>query len=385
MKNTLLKFLFATSLIVLPGKSLLNAQYSIIAYDPPISFTHLDLWHFNIMGTLDTTMVQYYVAVRIFDGQGTLLVKSQSADFQLVTSNLYVAPTNLGPLSPLTISYTVDGFYANIVNSGGQFPAGAYQIDYILYGRPTDGEFSELATYSLTANVESLFPPLLISVENEDTICEQYPVFTWTPAVQASPGADLTYYFKMVEVTTFQSSYQAITSNPFYYSLMEIPITMLNYPTSAATLIFGQQYAWQIDAMINNQVAASSEIWTFVYGCPGDTIIDSIPKLPYVKLRNEEYGGVAKLSNKFLYINYSARYFPGENAHLKYKVYNLITNQVMPTNNTVLDVFEGENNYIISTCGDGLNLDDGSYLFEVTDQKGGRWYMQFTKQNIQCN
>lgn len=385
MKNKILKLFVAAILIVLSGRSLLNAQYSLIAYEPPITFTHLDLWHFNIMGTPDTNMVEFYVAVRIFDGQSSLLVKSQSTNFDMLTSNLYVAPTNLGPLQPLTISYTIDGFYSNIVNSGGAFPAGAYQIDYTLYGKPTDGEFSELAYYSLNVNVENLFPPMLISVENEDTICEQYPVFTWTPAYQPSYGTNLTYYFKMSEVHAFQSTYQAITSNPYYYSQMDIPITMLNYPTYAATLVYEQQYAWQVDAMINGQVAASSEVWSFVYGCPSDTIIDSIPNLPYVKLRLERDGGVAKLANKFLYINYSERYFPGDNAHLKYQIYNTTTNEVMPDNNIVLAVIEGENNYIISTCGDGLNLPDGTYQFVVTDMKGKKWYLDFIKENVECN
>jgi len=303
----------------------------------------------------------------------------------MLTSSLYVAPTNLGPLSPLTISYTVDAFYANLVNTGGIFPAGAYHIDYALYGRPLDGEFSELAENSIDATVESLFPPMLISVENNDTICEQYPIFTWTPAYQASNPGDLTYYFKMVEVYGFQSSYQAITSNPYYYSQQDIPITLLNYPVSAATLVYNQQYAWQVDAIINNQVAASSEIWTFVYGCPSDTIIDSIPQMPYVKLRLERDGGEYKLVNKFLYINYTERYFPGENAQLKYQIYDRNTNEFVPTNNTVLAVVEGENNYIISTCGDGLNLPDGVYQFIVTDKKGIKWYVDFVKQDVDCN
>lgn len=385
MRKVLIKLIVLLTTLSGIGLGSIKAQYSIFPYQPPISFTHLDLWQMNIMGPSDTNYVEFYVTLRVFDGQNTLLVKSQSSNFQLLTSSLYVAPNNLGPLSPLIISYTVDGFYANLVNTGGTFPAGTYHIDYALYGRPLDGEFSELAENSLEVNVESLFPPMLISVEDNDTICEQYPIFTWTPAYQASNPADLTYYFKMSEVYAFQSTYQAIASNPYYYSQMDIPITMLNYPTSAATLVQGQQYAWQVDAIINNQVAASSEIWSFVYGCPSDTIVDSIPTLPYVKLRLERDGGEYKMSNKFLYINYVERYFPGENAHLQYRIYNRITNEYMPLNNVVLNLVEGENYYIISTCGDGLDLPDGAYQFIVTDNKGTKWYVDFIRENIECN
>ncbi len=367
------------------NQSTLKAQYSIAAFTPPIAFTHLDLWHFTIVGALDTNIAEYYVSVRIFDDENTLLVKSNSSYFQISSLPLFVTPASLGSLSPLSTVYTVDGFYANIVSTGGIFPAGTYTIDYTLYGRPTDGEFSELATYGLEAAVESLFPPILISVEDNDTICETNPVFTWTPAIEPSANAVLTYNFKMVEVQPLQSTYQAIISNPFHYSQQDIPITMLTYPVYAAVLILDHQYAWQVDAVINNQVAASSEIWSFVYGCPADTIIDSIPGLPYVKLRSENGGGVAKLANKFLYINYLERYSPQGNAQLNYKIYNTTTNELMSNHNTVLDVIEGENYYIISTCGDGLDLPNGSYMFQVTDVKGNRWYMRFTKEEIECN
>src|SRR5688572_13476931 len=175
VKNSFLKCLFV-SILALSGRSVVNGQYSIIAYPPPVNFTHMDIWHFSITGILDTTMVEYYVSVRVFNGSNALVVKSQSAFFQLQTPSLYVAPTNLGPLQPLTISYTIDAFYANLVNTGGLFPSGNYLIDYTLYGRPTDGQFSELANNSLIASVENLMPPMLINPENEDTICEQYPI-----------------------------------------------------------------------------------------------------------------------------------------------------------------------------------------------------------------
>jgi len=385
MKNKLFMLLFVLGSGLVSGKQLLNAQYSIIAYQPPLMFTHLDLWHFYISGTPDTNMVQFYVTVRVFDGESGLLVKSQSSNFDLATPELFVTPNNLGALDPLTINYTVDAFYANLVGSGGQFPAGAYQVDYTLYGQPTDGDFGELAYYSLNVTVENLFPPMLISVENNDTICEQYPIFTWTPAFQPSNPGDLSYYFKMTEVYPLQSSYQSITSNPYYYSQMDIPITMLNYPVSAATLVYGQQYAWMVDAMMNNQVAGSSEIWTFVYGCPSDTIIDSIPDLPFVKLRIERDGGVATLTSKFLYVNYTERYSPEENSQLNYQIYDRNSNELMSNHNTILEVKEGDNNYVISTCGDGLDLPDGNYQFIVTDKKGGQWYMNFIKENIECN
>lgn len=385
MKNKILTFIVA-AFIMLMGKSTLYSQYSLFAYEPPVSFTHVDLWHLNIMGPIDTNMVEFYVAVRVFGNENVLLVKSQSSNFSMTVSNLAVTPTNLGPLQPLIISYTLDGFYANIVNSGGTFPAGPYQIDYTLYGRPLDGSFSELAYYSLNINVENLFPPVLISVENNDTICEQYPIFTWTPAYQPSSSQILSYNFRMVEVNAFQTTYQAMNSNPYYYSQNDIPITMLNYPTSALALVFGQQYAWQIDAVINNQVMASSEIWSFVYGCPNDTIVDSIPEVAfYIKMKTDDYTGIFQMKNKILPIAYTEKYFKENNSQLKYRVYKYQTLEKVNTHNYELSVKEGINYYKINVCDDGMGLEDGIYIFEIIDNAGIKWYTLFEKNNIECN
>lgn len=365
---------------------MVSGQYTIVSYPPPLNFTHLDLWHFSLTGILDTTNVEYYVTVRVFNGSSALVVKSQSAFFQLLTPSLYVAPTNLGPLQPLTISYTIDAFYANLVNTGGLFPSGNYMIEYALFGRPTDGQFSELANNTLSASVENLMPPMLINPENEDTICEQYPIFTWTPAVQLNPGSTILYNFRMVEISPFQSAFQAMQSNPLYFNEQNIPVTMLNYPAYASPLIFGQQYAWQVDAVVDNQIAASTEISSFVFGCPADTIIDSIPHVEfYLKMKTDDYGGIFKMTNQYLPIAYEEKYFKEANTKLKYRVYDYQSLQPVSTHNYDLIVKEGINYYVINTCPDGMDLEDGIYIFEVTDNSGTRWYTLFEKRDIQCN
>lgn len=386
MKNKYFKFLIVGCLSMLFRISYTSAQYSIIPFPAPTSFTHLDLWHFNIFGVLDSNISEYYVSVRVFNGSNTLLVKSNSSYFQMMNSNLYVAPTNLGPLQPLTIAYTVDGFYANIVNTGGTFPGGVYNVFYTLYGRPTDGQFSELAEYEAQLSAEALFPPMLISVENGDTICETNPVFTWTPAVQPSGSSPLTYTFKMVEVQPFQSSYQAMMSNPYYYSQYDIPITMHNYPISAQPLVLNQQYAWMVDAVINNQVAASSEIWTYVYGCAVDTMIEA-PAYSghYIKLKSEKHGGFYEMSSKFLPVAYMEHYHTEPNAKLKYSIYEYTTLKPVKIASYPLEVKKGLNYYLINVCADGLNIEDGTYIFEVIDNVGIRWYLLFNKLDINCN
>lgn len=384
-KRKLLQLCCMLIFVIAGSFNKVQAQYSIMAYQPPLNFTHLDLWHFNISGIHDSTLVQFYVSLKIFDASNsTLLVKSRSSEFNMDNANLYVTPVNLGALSPLAVSYTVDAFYSNIVNSGGLFPAGDYQLEYNLFGRPTDGQYIELAEYSLNVNVENLWPPTLIYPE--DTICEQNPVFTWTPSYQPNSGSQLTYNFRLVEILEYQTPYQAIVSNPAYYSEDNIYVTMLNYPISASQLVFGQEYAWQVDAVVNGQVTATSEIATFVYGCPADTIVDSIPKPGfYIKMKTEDYNGIHEMTNKYLPLAYEERYHIEPNTKLQYRVYDYQSLRPVNTHNYELDVKKGWNYYMFNVCGDGADLEDGVYIFEVVDNVGIKWYTLFEKRNINCN
>jgi len=363
----------------------LRAQYSIVAYEPPLSFTHLDLWHLTISGPVDSNMTDFQLRLYVFNDQNLLLLKSKSQDFDVTNSVTYINSTNLGSIAPLVTDYTLDNTYQQIANAGGYFPSGNYFVQFTLWGRPTDGEFDQLATYDYPISVDLLWPPMLISVENEDTICEPYPIFTWIPAYQQAGGPPISYSFHLAEVSPYQTAYQAMTTNPYHYGEENIAITMLSYPPYASSLVFGQQYAWQVDAVINGQIGASSEIWTFVYGCPSDSIVDSIPQLPYIKLRKEEDGGVAELTDKFLRISYEERYSQEENATLRYTITRVSGSTATLESQVELPLKEGTNLYTISVCGDGLDLEDGHYFLEVTDQAGIRWYVQFIKNEISCN
>ena len=105
----------------------------------------------------------------------------------------------------------------------------------------------------------------------------------------------------------------------------------------------------------------------------------------YLKMKTDDYGGIFKMTNQYLPIAYEEKYFKETNTKLKYRVYDYQSLQPVNTHNYDLIVKEGINYYIINTCPDGMDLEDGLYIFEVTDNSGTRWYTLFEKRDIQCN
>lgn len=146
-----------------------HGQFVITGYPPAYEFTFDDLWHFSVNGPSNSNFVEFYVALRVYNDQTDLLVKSNSATFTLPTGNLYINKNNLFTISPLNTLY-YQNLYQLVVASGDYFPAGNYHVYLNLMGRPDDGEFSELSEAYFEASVQLLMPPQLIFPEHMDTI-----------------------------------------------------------------------------------------------------------------------------------------------------------------------------------------------------------------------
>lgn len=63
-----------------------------------------------------------------------------------------------------------------------------------------------------------------------------------------------------------QSGYDAMQSNPLYYSNSNIKSTSFQFPSSARQFKEGSKYAWQVEAYLNGDLLSSSEINDFTYG-----------------------------------------------------------------------------------------------------------------------
>lgn len=91
-------------------------------------------------------------------------------------------------------------------------------------------------------------------------------VFTWLPPVPVPRGYSVTYKLKIAEIIGMQSAYDAMESNPLFYSQNGILTTSYQYPIAARSFSAGRKYAWQVQAFVNGVLLSESEVWSLQYG-----------------------------------------------------------------------------------------------------------------------
>jgi hypothetical protein len=357
------------------------SQYTITAYPPAGNNVALEhLWHLMISGQEVPTYTEFYIALRVFNDQNELIIKSNTSVFAMPALPVYINYTDVSLISPIT-STLYDYFYADVVNGGGYFPPGTYHVIMNLYGRPTDGEFVNLSQSEYDFIIEALYPPNLIFPCGE-TIANPYPVFSWTPAYISS-NQNIQYCLRMVEIYNGQTPYQAIMSNPPYFEECNIPVTMLSYPPNASSIVPDQPYAWQVTATVNGTPVISSNICEFVYHLPDSVLPPDTSKI-YGILSAETDGGFYFAANeKLRFIYYYDMYTEGVGVPLQFNIYDPEDNsRIKGTGDNVLYgptvVKFGENRYTFELSECGLNLiPDKYYVLEVIDPKGFKLYLRF--------
>jgi len=365
-----------------------KAQYTLMPIAPPPSFSFNDLWHFNIINSDSGGNTQFYVSIRIFDGSNVLKVKSNSGNINLSSGSNYYNLGNIALLQPFTTSYYDGSLLQQAISSGGFFPPGTYYIVYTLYGKFADGNFTPLAEDVSETTVEAMWPPMLLSPPDGDSIDTQYPLLTWTPAFSSSYTGQVTYTLRLVELFAGQNAYQAIQSNPLYFTQNNIPITMLPYPPSAQLLDTSKTYAWQVHADAMGSVMGSSEVWMFHYKnekSTPDPVIHSV--FYFTAFKNIVYDAYSIFDGN-IYIQYDSEYYSGENSFLQCRLLN--SKFVEQNNNemlTQLPISMGTNRYVINQCDLKLNKNDDEpyYYIEVTNPKHEKWHLKFKPmKNYSC-
>lgn len=355
--------------LLFSGNLQLRGQFTITSYPPPSDFTFDDLWHFNITGLTGSNYTQFYVALRVFDASNTLLVKSNSSYFDLQSGGLYINKANMSAISPFTTLF-YDNTYQTIVGNGDFFPAGIYNVTVTLLGRPTDGEFSELAEDNFTVEVQMFMPPLLIFPEDKDTIDYPNPVLTWLPAFQASYGQQILYDLRLVEMYSGQTSQQAITANPVFFEQFNLPVTALPYPPGSSALQLDHTYAWQVTATINGVPVGYSQIWQFTYAIPEpDTNVVSVNR-QYYTLFDDKTGPAVKIVDNHIPLKVEESYL-NEDTYLKFRIYNQQNELVASSDNLNIQVLHGVKYIKISICSNPFILQlHKVYLIETINSKG---------------
>ena len=290
---------------------LVSAQYVLVPIAPPPIFTFNDLWHFSIQGSGQDSSSHFYVSLRVFDVNNQLKVKSNTAVFAINSTVNYYNLSTINLLQPFTTSYYDGGLLQSVISTGGTFPPGTYHIVYTLYGKFADGEFAPLYEDASQAIVEAMWPPMLLSPPDGDTIETIYPLLTWTPAFSSSYTGLITYTLNLVEIQPGQNAYQAIQSNPTYFTQNNIPATLLIYPGAAPLLDTAKQYAWQVHADAQGSSLGSSEVWRFAFRIPvipeGERDSTVIPEF-YFTLEDHYPEMIMEIRSKKIPFKYIDRY-----------------------------------------------------------------------------
>ncbi|MCG3167826.1 MAG: hypothetical protein POELPBGB_03621 [Bacteroidia bacterium] len=348
----------------------LFSQTNITAIQPGPIFTYYDLWNVTITSIGQTQGDSYVLEMTLSNAKDGLLLSASTSKFTL---NSPVYSINRGTLSyvqPLTHQFGNNNTINQIVNSGGQFPAGEYFVKFSLKRITQNGFYEPVGNTSYTIKVADYSSLFLINPYNNDTIYEQFPLLTWVYSNSAAAGKNVSYQLRLYEVAPGQTPAEAVYYNPLFFEETDVRNTVLRYPPAGRALVKLKRYAWQVTAKIDGSPVKQSEIWSFVLGDRYEQPEPNTPKnFVYVDLYPGDEGGTALVDDNFLKIRYVTKIKDSDN-QLTYKIFDSNNEQVLSDNEHPLTVRAGENRYMINLCPvDGVNLKPGSYRVEVTDEK----------------
>lgn len=356
-----------------------RAQYTLTPTSPPPNFVFNDLWQFTVARGINDNYVQFYVGLRVMNASNELRVKSNTAMFALPVGVTYFNTGNLSVLQPFTTSYYNGTLLQQVVASGGTFPPGVYNVAYTLYGKAKDGEFATLADETIQTEVETMWPPMLLTPEDEEIITTPYPLLTWTPAFSSTASQGIVYDLNLVLMLPGQNAVQAAKSNPGLFTQKDLPATMLSYPSTAEALKPGSKYAWFVSAKSGKESLGQSQIWSFEMGQGGQP---QMPDDPYVELFTVPAPFVYVAVFGKLKIKYVEEYvLAGPDDHLQFRIYDWMGKVVYQHSDlgTPISIKKGHNYIQINVASLAVSGVGGTgpYLLEVYNHKNEKQYVRF--------
>lgn len=159
-------------------------------------------------------------------------------------------------------------------------------------------------------------------------------VFSWLPPTPLPASVRVTYRIKIVELIGNQSPYDAMQSNPMFFSASGIMTTSFQYPVAAREFNPEREYAWQVEAYAGDVLLTSSEIYSFV-------INDNSRKRSVPRIRpalSFSYGSQLQYHNSVIraYNNIDEKLPSGLGIE---KQTNFVTNSVSFKNNSIKNSF----------------------------------------------
>lgn len=253
-------------------------------------------------------------------------------------------------------------------------PAGDYEICITALSVI---DSTELGSNCYSFSADYFTPPILVAPDNNDTVCEPYPFFSWLPPVPNN-GQQFTYTLSLFELQNVQTVLSSVQTNPPFYEKKGITTPITQYGINARNLRPGYRYAWNVSAEVNNKTVATSEVWSFVY-CKTNPLVfgadttkkekpvkknEAAPGIPYMELKAQTGSNYSVMDKGKLNFQYNNLY---EQKQIGYRI---LDSRLQLVHNEVLDVNYGLNFYNLDMKSNGKLASGKFYELQVTDPKG---------------
>lgn len=247
---------------------------------PPFQFRVEDMWNLVVINPGSVRQVFLRgTAVEVSTG---LIVDVSTSVFDLPPGTKRIRSNDVGSV---TINQKKDEF-ESVINRLSSLPNGSYEIcievieavsNSLLGSSCIDHDVLSISQVTLlypehktTLNSYNGFndesgDTLLNTLKPVQSKINSQIVFTWLPPVPVPLSKVVRYKIKMVEVFGMQSAYDAMNSNPLFFSSEGILTTSYLFPLAARDFNPDRTYAWQVEAYIDGHLQSQSEIFEFSF------------------------------------------------------------------------------------------------------------------------
>ena len=250
-----------------------TSQITVTAIPPGTRFTLDDLWQITLVQhAVAPNETWLSVSLSVYDEHSSRILTSTTKQFQFGKSSVInINKTNLANYEPLKTTYYQRNFKNELAKQGGVFPSGNYKVEVVC--NYEGAGFSEpLGKYVYNINAALVMPIQLVSVFNNDTIEDEYPMFNWTPPYPL-PEGNITYEILVTEIGPLETPLAAIQRNQPMVRNERVNQNAMVYTTMEPKLIAGKEYAWQVNAYTERgDFYSGSETWRFIYDPEEDSI-----------------------------------------------------------------------------------------------------------------
>ena len=356
LKKIIIGIIFLSEILVANAQvaKILNANI-ISGYITPASLCNVTV--INTFGT-----GQFIFEAVLLNSSGIPVLEIRSEPFTL-SEGAAVSLNN--KVNPGYVRYSND-YAGDYVNTHKSLPIGHYT--YCCFLRPVMGNADQSSEeFCLDLAGDHIQRLNLTFPDDRDTIHTLNPLLIWNAIpMKINPSANEHYKIIVCEVNSDQDSEEAILINKPVLIEDGLKNTQLNFPPNEEKLKKGSEYAWQVHKIVNDEVVASSEVWTFLIDEP-KAIAQS-----YVIPKKSQDAGFFYLRDKKFYIKFTE---PAENNILMCSLKRADLKKSKSESTDIIVQYLGYNIYEINV--EKLKLKNGSYTMEIMNHLKDKYYVKF--------